>query len=82
MVSCDKFIKIFQVLRAVNSSTCHVGKLHELAAHQKSRDFLVCVLSVLVLPCTISCCGTKVKKRVSSFTIICIRDLKNASFSL
>lgn len=71
IVSCHKFIKAFQISRAVNSGACDIGALHRLAAHQENQDFLVCVLSVLVLPCELSCCGAKVKKRVSSFTVIC-----------
>lgn len=72
IMSCHKFIKIFQISRVVNSGTCHISELHKLAAHQDNQDFLVCVLSVLVL----LCCGAKVKKRVSSFTIICISALQ------
>lgn len=72
IASCHKFIKIFQISRVVNSGTCRVGELHRLAVSQENHDFRVCVLSVLVPPCNLSCCGAKVKKRVSSFTISCI----------
>lgn len=75
IVSCYKFIKIFQISSTVNSGTCHISELHRLTGPAGESRFLVCVLSVLAPPCNLSCCGAKVKKRVSSFTTICITAL-------
>lgn len=66
----------FLLISSVSLGTCHISEVHRLAAPQENHDFLVCVLSVLVPPSNLSCYGAKVKKTISSFTIICISALQ------